>query len=336
MHLTPFQPPTYLKPPIVQTLLASLKMRAWGRKNLLRREKQMILETREETRLLGVYSPQSDENNRGLVILLHGWEGSSQSTYMVTCGDFLYNNGFSVFRLNLRDHGSSHHLNKGLFYATLLEEVWECVHQAANLNRGAPVYLVGFSLGGNFAIRIAAKYAGHDTCKLRRVVSISPVLDPDKTTDRIDGNPLILHYFLKKWRRSLILKQTLYPNHYDFSDILKMGTLREMTAKLLESHTRYADTHEYFHAYSIQPEITRQVTLPLTILAAADDPIIPIEEFQQFKPSTSTDIIIHEHGGHNGFIEALFQPAWYDRFLVNRFEADISNRLFTISSKFKP
>ncbi len=200
MHLTPFQPPAYLKPAMVQTLLASLKLRAWGRKALLHREREMILKTHANTRLKGVYAPQSDDTHMGLAILLHGWEGSSHSTYMLTCGDYLYRNGMSVFRLNLRDHGDSHHLNKGLFYATLLDEVWECVHQAADLGRGAPVYLVGFSLGGNFAIRIAAKYAAYDTCKLTRVVSISPVLDPDKATDRIDGNPWILHYFLKKWQ----------------------------------------------------------------------------------------------------------------------------------------
>ena len=324
MHLTPFQPPIYLKHPMVQTLLASLKIRTWGRKTFLRREKPMVIETDDGTRLLGFYSPRSDENHRGLAILLHGWEGSSHSTYIVTCGACLYKNGFSVFRLNLRDHGNSHHLNKGLFYATLLDEVWSGVHHVANLGRGAPVYLVGFSLGGNFAIRIAARYAGHDTCKLSRVVSISPVLNPDKATDRIDRNPLILGYFLKKWRRSLILKQALYPDLYDFSDILKMKTLREMTARLLEKHTRYVSTHEYFHAYSIQPEHTQQITLPLTILTAADDPIIPIQEFQQIEPSASTDVIIHEHGGHNGFIESLFQPTWYDRFLLNRFEADTS------------
>ena len=68
MHLTPFQPPAYLRPAVVQTLLASLKIRTWGKKTLLHREKQMILETRKGTRLLGVYSPQSEENHRGLVI----------------------------------------------------------------------------------------------------------------------------------------------------------------------------------------------------------------------------------------------------------------------------
>ena len=146
MHTTPFHPPAYLKPAMIQTLLASLKIRTWGKKNVLRHEKKVVLTTTEGIKLLGLYSPQSKEKNKGLAILIHGWEGSSHSTYMVTCGDSLYKNGFSVFRLNLRDHGSSHHLNKGLFYATLLDEVWECVHQVSNLSRGTPAYLIGFSL----------------------------------------------------------------------------------------------------------------------------------------------------------------------------------------------
>lgn len=326
MHTPPFQPPFYLKHPMIQSMLASLKIRTWGKKNLLGREQQMILKTHEGTQLLGFYSPPSGKGHRGLAILLHGWEGSSHSTYIVTCGDYLYHNGFSVFRLNLRDHGGSYHLNKGLFYATLLDEVWEAVHQACDLGRGVPVYLVGFSLGGNFAIRIAARCAEHDTFKLRRVISISPVLDPDKATDLIDGNPLILGYFLRKWRRSLILKQTLYPDLYDFSDILKLKTLREMTARLLQKHTGYADTHEYFRAYSISPELTRKITLPLSILTAADDPIIPVEGFQQLKPGIDTHIIMLEHGGHNGFIEGLFHPAWYDRYLVQQLAEDTPTR----------
>ena len=326
MHIPPFQPPVYLKHPMVQSMLASSKIRTWGKNNLLRREQQVILKTHGGTRLIGFYSPPSNKSHQGMAILLHGWEGSSHSTYILTCGNYLCHNGFSVFRLNLRDHGSSHHLNKGLFYATLLDEVWEAVHQACDLGRGVPVYLVGFSLGGNFAIRIAGRYAGHDACKLRRVVSISPVLDPDQATDRIDSNSLILGYFLRKWRRSLILKQTLYPDLYDFSDILRLKTLREMTARLLEKYTDYADTHEYFRAYSIRPELTRKITLPLSILTAADDPIIPVEGFQRLEPGADTEVIMLEHGGHNGFIEGLFQPAWYDRYLLQQFAENLSNK----------
>ncbi len=315
-QIAPFQPPWHLKHAMVQTLLASLKIRAWGKKSMLHQEKKVILSIKDDIKLMGFHSLQKYEKPCGLVILLHGWEGSSHSTYILSCGDFLYQNGFTVFRLNLRDHGDSHHLNRGLFYATLLDEVCIAVERVACLGRGIPVILVGFSLGGNFAIRIAARFAHDGSDILSRVVSISPVLDPDKATDKIDANPLILSYFLKKWRRSLLLKQRLFPDRYDFSTILKMHTLREMTAYLIEQYTHYSGIRDYFQAYSISPELTRMVDLPLSILTAADDPIIPSGDFQRLIPGQQTKIIMHQHGGHNGFIDGIFKPAWYDRFIL--------------------
>ena len=54
-------------------------------------------------------------SKNAVVILLHGWEGSSQSAYQVTTAHYLLNHGYDVLRLNLRDHGESHHLNKEMF-----------------------------------------------------------------------------------------------------------------------------------------------------------------------------------------------------------------------------
>ena len=289
---------------------------------MLRQEREIVLSLDDDIKLLGLHAPLQNEKPRGLIILLHGWEGSSHSTYILSCGDFLYQNGFAIFRLNLRDHGNSHHLNPGLFYATLLDEVCQAVERAAGLYQGIPVILVGFSLGGNFAIRIAAQYAQYGSEILSRVVSISPVLDPDKATDQIDANPLIKHYFLKKWRRSLLIKQDLFPERYEFSALLKMRTLREMTAHLLKTYTNYSGTREYFKAYSIPPELTEKINLPMSIVTATDDPIIPAEDFQNLVPGKQTKISMLQHGGHNGFIDGLFKPAWYDRFLLELIQSD--------------
>ena len=149
---------------------------------------------------------------------------------------------------------------------------------------------MGFSLGANFAIRIAAQFTRQGLNILRQVVSVSPVLNPDKATDRIDANPLILHYFLKKWRRSLLLKQSLFPDRYDFSALLKMKTLREMTAHLLKAYTNYSGTREYFKAYSIPPQLTEKIHLPLSIVTATDDPIIPSDDFQSLMPGKQTEV----------------------------------------------
>jgi predicted alpha/beta-fold hydrolase len=81
-----------------------------------------ILQTSKGIQLLGYYSPQKKIPSQGLVIMLHGWEGSAESSYIVCTGRTLYRHGYDIFRLNFRDHGNSQHLNQGIFYAVLF--IW--------------------------------------------------------------------------------------------------------------------------------------------------------------------------------------------------------------------
>jgi len=110
-----FRPTPYLRNGHLQTILASSSFRAWGKNPMCDAAREMIITTSEDVRLLGFYSPQKYKKSKGLVILLHGWEGSVASTYILRTGNALYGRGYDIFRLNFRDHGDSHHLNQGDF-----------------------------------------------------------------------------------------------------------------------------------------------------------------------------------------------------------------------------
>ena len=56
-------------------------------------------------------------------MLLHGWEGSSDSLYLLSLAQPLFEAGYDVARLNLRDHGDSHHLNEEIFHSCRIAEV---------------------------------------------------------------------------------------------------------------------------------------------------------------------------------------------------------------------
>ncbi|GAB6904656.1 alpha/beta hydrolase [Desulfosarcina cetonica] len=307
----PFVPPLFLKPAMLQTFLASASLRAWGNNPMLDAARKVVLTTDQGVRLLGFISRQPRPHNRGMVILLHGWEGSANSTYVLTTGRFLFNRGYDVFRLNFRDHGPSHHLNPGIFYAVLLDEVFDAVRQVAAKEHGRPVFLAGFSLGGNFALRIARKCAQRPIFGLKHVFAVSPVIDPDKATDRIDGNRFILGYFLKKWRRSLGIKQRCFPARYDFSHLMKVDTIREMTERLLVRYSAYDSAKAYFRDYSLRGDGLHEIRLPTTIVTAADDPIIPIEDFCRLAVSDTTRLLVQPHGGHNGFLGWQL-TGWYE------------------------
>jgi len=161
---------------MVQTILASLKFRKRGHNPMVEAAEEMVLECDDGARLKGSYSRHP--KNNALVIFLHGWEGSQDSTYVATAGRRVYARGASVFRLNYRDHGDTHDLNEGLFYSTLFNEVFDAVKQAAKLADGAPVYIVGFSLGGNFSLRIARSLRDLTIKNLKHIFMISKTLFP--------------------------------------------------------------------------------------------------------------------------------------------------------------
>lgn len=315
-----FRPPPYLRGTYVQTILASNKIRTWGENPMADAAKEMILDAGEGVRLQGLFSPQAQRQAKGIVILLHGWEGSVESTYILSTGRYLYRHGYAVFRLNFRDHGETHHLNEGLFYVTRLNEIFESVKQATRLGGDLPSFIAGFSMGGNFALRIARRCSKERIDHLRHVVAISPLLDPEKGTDAIDNSWLLRRYFLKKWRRSLRKKQQLFPDKYDFIDVLSLKSCREMTDVVVDKYSDYKDTTDYFRRYTITNGALKDIAVPTTIIIAKDDPAVPIEDFYHLQVNDLTNLIIHHYGGHNGFIERFPFACWYERKLVEIFE----------------
>lgn len=324
-----FQPPWYLRSGQIQTILASIPLRALGRNPARDAAREIIIETPPGVRLQGYYSSRNSDRATGLVILLHGWEGSADSTYIVCTGKALYQRGYDIFRLNFRDHGSSHHLNQGIFYAVLLEEVFHAVEQVSRMNAEIPVFIVGFSLGGNFALRIARQMRQTPIDNLRHIVAISPVLDPEKATVRIDRQGMIRRYFLKKWLQSLQIKQALFPEAYDFSEVSKLNTIMAVTDKMLDQYSDYNSASEYFKAYAVLGDAIDDLAVPTTIITAADDPIIPVEDFYELRLNHRTELIIHPRGGHNGFIDGFFLKSWYEQKLADWFD-EISNKAWKL------
>ena len=210
----PFRPPVWLRPAMVQTIMAGQKFRKRGNSAMEQVAISKIFTSRDNVKLKGSLSHNPE--SRGLVIFLSGWEGSENSTYIVACARRLYDLGYSVFRLNFRDHGDTHHLNEDMFHAVRLVEVYDAVSQAAALVQGQK-FIVGFSLGGNFALRLARQFGEFPIPDIEHIFAISPVIDPWHASPMIDQNPVIKRYFYKKWMTNLAKKQAAFPDRYDFS-----------------------------------------------------------------------------------------------------------------------
>ncbi|HWF98806.1 MAG TPA: alpha/beta fold hydrolase [Steroidobacteraceae bacterium] len=285
---------------------------------LIAAQREMLLDCGGGVRLQCFHS--SPGRSRGApVVLLHGWEGSADSLYVLSLGQQLFERGFDVLRLNLRDHGDTHHLNRGLFHSCLLAEVVgaTCALQAA-LRR--PLRLVGFSLGGNFMLRVGAQArdAGLD---IARIIAVSPVLDPSDTLRALEsgffGYP---RYFVRKWWRSLQKKQAAWPTHYDFAQLRHLRDLRRLTAELIRRFTDFGSLEEYLDGYSITGRRLAALEAPTTLITSLDDPIIPAGGLERLSRSPSLRVVVTRFGGHCGFLDRLTGPTWVERRILTELD----------------
>ena len=317
--MRPFRPRWPWGNPHLQSILPSilphgrLQRRAAA---MLAASRELILDCGDGVRLQAFHAAPALP--RGCVaILLHGWEGSAAAYYIVALADRLFSAGVDVIRLNLRDHGDTHHLNEGIFHSCRIAEVCGAVAAVQAMFPGQPHWLAGFSLGGNFALRVAASEDPR-VGPLAGAIAISPVLHPDSAMLAMEkGMPLYQRYFVRKWRRSLRRKQQLWRPALVREEIFGFGDLRRMTDVLVRDHTQFAAIGDYLDGYAITGNRLATLKTQAVILTALDDPIIPAVDLQRLAKSPRLRVVTTPHGGHMGFLVSPFQPSWVNDFVLD-------------------
>ncbi|MGH8082426.1 MAG: YheT family hydrolase [Lysobacter sp.] len=320
-----YAPPRWLRNAHVQSALGSSPLRRRTAERRLAevgaRTQSYLLETDEGVRLHGLHSVVPGVASRGIVLLLHGWEGSADSNYMRLTAAQLLGRGFEVFRLNFRDHGDTHHLNEGLFHSNRIEEVVQAAVQIARMFPSLPLSVAGYSLGGNFALRLALR-APEAGISLAHVASVCPVLDPALTMDSMEnGLPIYLWYFERKWRGSLARKRELFPGIHDFDDRTLGLSMRPLTQWMVERHTDFGTLDRYFDGYSIAGRRLAPLQVPVSILMAADDPVIPVAGFRELDLPANARLEVAAWGGHCGFLENAQLDGFAERWIADRMQA---------------
>ncbi|MCP5160859.1 MAG: alpha/beta fold hydrolase [Hahellaceae bacterium] len=324
--MTDFLPHPLIRNRHVQSFLASSGLRRplvrRRGADMLARAQPVILDAGAGVRLHGlhsVYPRTSPQAKRATVILIHGWEGSAESVYLMSAAAVLFNAGYDIFRLHLRDHGPTHHLNEGLFHAARLDEVVSAVREICARYVEGDTFLAGFSLGGNFAIRLAAR-AAVDGLPLTHVVAVSPAVVPRNAMAMMEFGPAVYHrYFVSKWQNSLNKKSDAFPGLLDIERVRKMRSLGEMTDYLVSSHTEFENADAYLASYEITPEILASIRCATDIITAQDDPVIPARDFSIVRNVGPVRLRVLAHGGHCGFVKNLRLHGWIDEELLRLF-----------------
>ena len=128
------------------------------------------------------------------------------------------------------------------------------------------------------------------------------------------GPALYNWYFMRKWRSSLRKKRALFPQQHDFDDAtLAPGHARPDPLAGASKHTEFGDVEDYFDGYAVAGGRLAGLQVPVSVLAAADDPIIPVARFARAaaagafarwrSPSTAATAVSSRARACDGFAE---------------------------------
>jgi predicted alpha/beta-fold hydrolase len=295
------------------------------------KEKRWILEAGPDhsvvrganpVRLVGYWN-EAQGNALGIVLLMHGWEGNSHGTDTLSIGSHLNRLGFHTMRLNFRDHGNTHIYNEGLFNGSLIEEMSMAAARVASIHKSLPFTIIGPSLGGNFAIRLAYRENSVPIPNLEAIIAVCPAMDPFAASVAIDRQALFRLYFCRAWKNSLEYKSRIFSRKLNLNHIRSLSSVVSITHALSAEYFGYDDTRAYYDTYTITPARLRSPRCPVKIISSRNDPIIEVEQFTHFRNIPGVSVDITDSGGHVGYLE-FFPPR---NSLPHRIEKVLMERL---------
>jgi predicted alpha/beta-fold hydrolase len=126
---------------------------------------------------------------------------------------------------------------------------------------------------------------------------------------------------MQKWRHSLRTKQAAFPQHTYFELAELKQNLRGLTEALVLRHTDFDSLEAYLDGYSVAGDALQAMQIPATIMTSRDDPVIPVNAFEQLRLPSNIELDIARYGGHCGFIRGLDMTSFTDEYIAARFNA---------------
>ena len=295
----PFEPHPWLRGPHLQTIAA--RFWPWPRHKLPSTYAEVDLGGGDRTSVLESI-PTGWSVGDPSAILVHGLGGCARSPYIVRVGKKLVGHGVRVVRMNLRGAGSGFGLARSFYHSGKSEDLRAVAGWLAARAPGSPIALVGFSLGANLALKLAAEAADRPLEGLDCVVAANPLLDLQACCRMIQqpGNRLYDRNFLRQLRKDVGRLHEAFPE-LEAIDLSTARSLHHFDELYTAPRNGFRDAEDYYARSSAGPML-RKIEVPGLVIHAEDDPFIPPGPFRSiaFPPRLALEMI--PGGGHLGYL----------------------------------
>jgi len=273
-------------------------------------ERAQLYRTEPDVQVL--VQSQRPEKPIAELVMVHGLEGSGEAGYMRTLAHTALRNNIATHRFNLRTCGGTAKLCPTLYHAGLTSDLHFFLEQ---LHSPLPVYLTGFSLGGNVALKLAGELGTGAGGILAGVCAVSTPIDLAASVRRIAerDNRLYERRFVDRMAERLVST-----GRYTREQMALLKSIYEIDDRITAPSFGFGTADHYYATQSSNLFLDR-IRIPALLIQAEDDSFIPFESFHHpaFAANPYLRLISTKYGGHLGFLSKSGPRFWVDQNVTN-------------------
>lgn len=265
----------------------------------------------------------SRTGSKKLIIISHGFEGSSDRVYAKGLTKILNTNGFDVCVWNFR--GCSGEDNRQFFsyHSGKTDDLdWVVQHVTQN-NSYDEYHLIGISMGGNMTMKYLGEDLWNSARNITSAVTVSvPIHYETSFQHLIKGwNKIYERRFTKQVKDKVMKKQARHPDAMNYKYILEAENLWEFTERCTVPLHGFSDIHDYNKKVQASTYI-KSIKTPTLLINADNDPLLTKECYptELAKKSRYFHLEIPVGGGHVGFCEDMkAEHNWLEKRVLDYF-----------------
>ncbi|HUS40089.1 MAG TPA: alpha/beta fold hydrolase [Pirellulales bacterium] len=298
--LPPFEPHRWLKNPHAQTIAAAYLP---GGRRPYQAKRHSVSVAGDDQIVLHEDCPEQWQPGDRTALMIHGLAGCHMSSYMVRISKKLKDRNVRAFRMDMRGCGAGLKLAKLPYHAGRTEDTIAAMQYIAALCPGSPLTLVGFSIGGHVALKLAGELGATKCAGLDRVIAVCPPLDLHVCSGHLEqpSNRFYSRHLLSVLFKLHLARKRQVPGAAPLQNVSRPSSLRELDDQFIAPAWGFDGASDYYDKCSAI-NFLDGIRIPTYLLAARDDPLVPIEQFRQATMASNINLHITDHGGHLGFV----------------------------------